>query len=461
MKAWKVLSVSALSVGLLAACGGNDEGDAGANNGGNDSADNGNATVNNDDANGNDNAGGGNEDISGEVTAWGWNVAAAAMEQAIEGFNELYPNVTVNVEDVGREDVYDRLTVGLAAGGSGLPDISLVETDRLDNYFAEFPQGFVNLDDYGFSEHEDKFADSKVEAIKGPDGSNLAAPWDIGPAGVFYYVPHFEEAGVDPDDIETWDDFIAAGEDILDATGAAMVPVDIANDDAIFRMMMNQLGVYYFDADGAIEIASDDAALAMSKIQEMHEKDLVANVDGWDGTVTATVNHTVATIPFGVWYAGTITDQAPDQSGDWGVFKLPAFEEGGNRDANLGGSDLTVLSSTEYPEAAYAFVEYFTTEVEPQIDGMTEYGLFPSLLATYDEPYFAENNEFFNDEPIWSLFADVVEGTLPANYTNDYARAFRYASDAQANALLSGEDAQVALQEAAERIANETGREIQ
>ncbi|AOM84238.1 ABC transporter substrate-binding protein [Salisediminibacterium beveridgei] len=456
MKAWKVLSVSALSVGMLAACGNNDGGNNDETAGGN--AENENAS---NEGAGNNATNEGGSDVSGEISVWGWNVAAAAMEQSLEEFNEMYPDVTVNIEDIGREDVYDRLTVGLAAGGSGLPDVTMLETDRLDNYFAEFPEGFVNLDDHGFADHEDKFAPSKVEAIKGPDGNNLAAPWDIGPAGVFYYVPHFEEAGVDPDDIETWDDFIAAGEEILDATGAAMVPVDIANDDALFRMMMNQLGVYYFDEAGDIEIASADAATAMSKIQEMHEKDLVANTDGWDGTVTATVNHTVATVPFGVWYAGTITDQAPDQSGDWGVFKLPAFEEGGNRDANLGGSDLSVLSNTEYPEAAYAFVEFFTTEVEPQIEGMVEYGLFPSLLATYDEPYFEENNEFFNDEPIWALFADVVEGTPSANYTNDYARAFRYASDAQANALLSGEDPQVALEEAAERIANETGRDMQ
>lgn len=451
MKIWKLTLASVASIGLLAACGGDEEGNDNGGNAGENEADG----AENNDAGNNGETG----EASGEITVWGWNVAAASMEAAVEGFQEQYPDVDIVVEDIGREDLYDRLTVGFAAGGSGLPDVTLIETDRLDNYFAEFPDAFENLSDHGFDEHEDKFPEAKAAAMKNADGDYLAAPWDIGPAGVFYNVPLFEEAGVNPDDIETWDDYVEAGTTILEETGAQMVPIDISNDDALFRMMMNQLGTYYFDEDGNIDIHSEEAVQAMSVIQELHAEELVANTDGWDGTVTATVNNTVATVPFGVWYAGTITDQAPEQEGEWDVFKLPAFEEGGNRDANLGGSDLSVLSHTEHPEAAYAFVEYFTTETEPQMEALSEYGLFPSLTDTYDDPFFEEEQEFFNDSPIWSLFSEVAEGSLPANYTSDYARAFRYASDAQANVLLSDTDAAEALEEAAGRIANETGRE--
>ncbi|WP_444684966.1 ABC transporter substrate-binding protein [Alkalicoccus luteus] len=443
MKIWKMTLTGALSIGLLAACGGGND-DADTNGGGNE---------------GNGNSEADASEVSGEITVWGWNVAAASMELAVEQFQEEYPDVDVVVEDIGTEDLYDRLTVGLASGGSGLPDVTMIETDRLDNYFAEFPDGFVNLSEYGFDEHEGEFPEAKAEAMKDADGNFLAAPWDIGPAGVFYHVPHFEEAGVDPDSIETWDDYIEAGEQIQEATGAQMAPVDISSDDALFRMMMNQLGTYYFDEDGNIDIDSDEAQQALSKIQEMREADLIANVDGWDGTVTATINHQVATVPFGVWYAGTIMDQAPEQEGEWDVFKLPAFEGDDNRDANLGGSDLSILSHTENPDAAYAFVEYFTTDVDAQMVALEEYGLFPSLTAAYDEPFFEEEDEFFNNSPIWSTFAEVAEGTLPANYTSDYARALRYSADAQAEALLSGGEVQDALDEAAGRIENETGRE--
>ncbi|QKS72416.1 extracellular solute-binding protein [Paenalkalicoccus suaedae] len=457
MKHWKMMLATALSVSVLAACGGNDGGDANTDtNTGTNAGNNANTDTGNNEGNGEAAA----SDISGDVTIWGWNVAAFSMELAVEGFQEQYPDVNVTVEDIGRLDLYDRLTVGLASGGSGLPDITLVETDRLDNYISEFPEGFMNLTERGFDEYESAFAPSKVNTMKNGDGDFVAAPWDIGPAGVFYYIPHFEAAGVEPESIETWDDFMEAGVAIEEATGSQMVPGDIAADDALFRMMLNQLGTYYFDDEGNINLTSDEAVMALTKIKEMHDAGLVANVSGWDGTVTATVNNQVATVPFGVWYSGTIMDQAPDQSGDWGVFPLPAFEEGGNRYANLGGSDLAVINSTDNPDAAYAFLEYFTTTVEPQIAALDEYGIFPSLLETYEDPFFSEEDEFFGSQAIWGTFAEIAEGTPAANYTSDYARAFRYASDAQASALLQGTDPAEALQAAADQLANETGREI-
>ncbi|RNA70529.1 sugar ABC transporter substrate-binding protein [Alteribacter keqinensis] len=426
-----------LLVGGLAACGGGD-----------------------DEADGADNGGGEDGDVSGEITVWGWNVAASSMELAIEGFNEEYPDVEVNVEDIGRIDLYDRLTVGLAAGGSGLPDVTLIETDRIDNYVSEFPDGFLNLSEYGFDEYESEFGESKIQSTQNSDGNFIAAPWDIGPAAVFYRVDLFEEAGVDADSIETWDDFIEAGTVIKDATGSHMVPIDISQDDALYRMMLNQQGAYYFDDEGNIDLTSEESVQAMEKIQELHENELVANVDGWDGTVTATVNGNVATVPFGVWYAGTIMDQAPELEGDWDVFELPAFEEGGNRAANLGGSDLSIISGTDNPDAAYAFVEYFTTNVEPQMAALEEYGIFPSLLSAYDKGYFDEESAFFNNSPVFRTFANMVEDIPGANYTSDYARAFRYASDAQASSLLQGQSPSETLQQAADQLANETGRDV-
>lgn len=425
-------------VGGLAACGGGDD-DAGTDNG---------------------NAGDGDGEVSGEITVWGWNVAASSMELAIEGFNEEYPDVEVNVQDIGRLDLYDRLTVGLAAGGSGLPDVTLIETDRIDNYVAEFPEGFLNLSEYGYDEYASEFGDAKIQATQNDDGDFIAAPWDVGPAAVFYRVDIFEEAGVDADSIETWDDFVEAGTTIKDATGSYMVPIDISADDALFRMMLNQQGAYYFDDEGNIDLTSDEAVQAMEKIQELHENELVANVDGWDGTVTSTVNGNVATVPFGVWYAGTIMDQAPELEGDWDVFELPAFEDGGNSAANLGGSDLSIISGTDNPDAAYAFVEYFTTTVEPQMAALDEYGMFPSLLSTYEEDYFDEESAFFNNSPVFRTFADMVEDIPGANYTSDYARAFRYASDAQASSLLQGQSPSETLRQAAEQLENETGRTI-
>ena len=99
---------------------------------------------------------------------------------------------------------------------------------------------------------------------------------------------------------------IEAGKKIKEATGAQLLPIDISNYDGVFQMMMQQQGLSYFDEDNKITLQSPEATRAMSVIKELYDADLVFNNSGWDGIVTATVNGTVATIPYGVWYTGTI-----------------------------------------------------------------------------------------------------------------------------------------------------------
>ncbi|SIS42295.1 ABC transporter substrate-binding protein [Salimicrobium flavidum] len=407
-----------------------------------------------------DSAGGESEngEPSGEITVWGWNVAAQSMEMAVEGFQEQYPDVEVTVEDIGRLDVYEKLTVGLASGGNGLPDVVLVESDRLANYQEQFPDALTNLSEMGYDDHADKFGEYKRSVTQDSEGDFFAAPWDIGPTGVFYRTDIFEEAGVNPDDIETWSDYVEAGKTIKDQTGTDMVPIDIAADDALYRIMLNQQGAYYFDEEGNIDVNSEESKKAFEVIEQLNNEDLVLNNDGWNGVVSATVNGEVATVPFGVWYSGTIMDQAPDQSGDWGVFKVPAFEEGGNRAANLGGSDLVIPSATDNKEGAYAFVEYFTTNVEPQMKALEELGMFPSLSATYEEDYFSRESEYFSGQQVWQLFAEQVADIPVANYTSDYSRAFDTMADAQSKILLNNAEIDQALQEAADKLESETDR---
>ncbi|SFG41755.1 carbohydrate ABC transporter substrate-binding protein, CUT1 family [Halobacillus alkaliphilus] len=433
---WKMFLVVGLVAGVLAACSGN------SGNGGDESS--------------GDEGG----EPSGEITVWGWNVAAESMELAVDGFKEQYPDVEVKVEDIGRLDVYEKLTVGLASGGNGLPDVVMVESDRLANYYDQFPDALTNLSELGYDDHKDKFGEYKQSVTQNADGEFFAAPWDVGPTGVFYRTDIFEEAGVNPEDIKTWDDYIEAGKTIKEKTGTQMVPIDIAKDDALYRMMLNQQGAYYYDEEGNIDVTSEESKKAFEVIQQLENEELVLNNDGWNGVVSATVNGEVATVPFGVWYSGTIKDQAPDQDGQWGVFQLPAFEEGGNRAANLGGSDLVIPSSTDNQGAAYAFVEYFTTEVDPQMKALKEKGIFPSLNSAYEEEFFSQESEYFSNQQIYKLFSEEVADIPVANYTADYARAFDTMSDTQASILLDGTKIEDALQNAAEKLKSETGREV-
>ncbi|MDR7238524.1 ABC transporter substrate-binding protein [Neobacillus drentensis] len=392
---------------------------------------------------------------SGTITVWGWDVAAATMKASVEKFQKQYPDVKVKVEDFNSSDLYDKLTVGLAARGSGLPDVILMEDERIPGYVHQFPEGFLNLNKLGFDKYNDSFNPAKVAAVQNKDGEFIAAPWDIGPAGVFYRVDFFEKAKVDPTSIKTWDDYIAAGKKIKEATGAQLLPIDIANYDGVFQMMMQQQGVSYFDKDGKINLQSEEAKRAMATIKKFHEEDLILNNNGWDGIVTATVNGSVATIPYGVWYAGTIMDQAPDLKGKWDVFYLPSFTDEASRFANVGGSSLLIPSTSKNQSAAYAFTEFFTTDQESQLLGFEKYGLFPSLKETYSAPQFTANSEYFNNSPVFKRFADIV-GQVPKIYLNEnFAKASTITVNAQAAILLENKSVDKALTDAQKQLENE------
>ncbi|QPC45540.1 ABC transporter substrate-binding protein [Mangrovibacillus cuniculi] len=392
------------------------------------------------------------------LTAWAWNVNVGALNDAVKMYEEENPNVDLKVEDIGRLDVYDKLSTGLAAGGVGLPDIVLVEDDRIQGYVEAFPKGFLNLSEKGFTEHEDKFPDFKKE-LASFDGNFYAMPFDAGPGGMFYRRSLFEQAGVNAEDIKTWDDFLEAGKKIKDATGSYAMPLDKFKDDPTFRMMLNQLGVYYFDENGNIDLTSPKAVEAMEKLKAFADADLIKDVDGWNGVVSSTVDGSVATIPFGAWYYGTIIDQAKESSGDWGVFLLPGFEEDGNRASNLGGSSWMIPSAGKNTEEAYDFMEFFSTDPEVQNMAMSDYGLFPSLNTAYESELFTSGDEFFGGQKIWELFASEMENIPTAYYTQDYSLGLDESIKAQAD-VFNGKDVKQALEEAAKRLSDRSGREV-
>jgi len=193
----------------------------------------------------------------------------------------------------------------------------------------------------------------------------------------------------------------------------------------------------------------------MGMIKKFYDAGIVLNNKGWNGIVTATVNGDVATVPYGAWYTGTIMDQAPDLAGKWDMFYLPEFKEGSSRYANVGGSSIAISSYSDNKASAYAFVEYFTTDEDVQLLGFEKYGLFPSLKTTFDSPIFTENNEYFNNTPIFKRLADSVDEIPSIKYTEYNAKAAQTMANVQATILLDNKPIEEALEKGKKQLENE------
>lgn len=335
-----------------------------------------------------------------------------------------------------------------------MPDVVLVEDERIPGYINQFPDGFANLTELGYEEYRDLFGEAKLQNVT-HDGNLIAAPWDIGPTGIFYRVDLFEEAGVNADDIITWDDYLDAGIKINEELGIKMLPIDISNYAGVFHQMLQQQGTSYFNTEGDIDLTSEEAVRAMEMVKKLYDNDLVLNNSGWDGIVTATINGDVATVPYGAWYTGTIMDQAPEQSGQWDMFFLPEFKEGSTRYGNEGGASIMISGYSDNIDSAYKFTEFFTTNDDVQLQGFEKYGLFPSLQSAYDSEIMTDESEYFNNKPIFENFSNIVDEIPEINTTEYNAQAAKIMADTQARVLLENSDIKESLEEAKRKLETE------
>src|ERR1051325_1823165 len=112
------------------------------------------------------------------LTIWSWNVAASALKSTLEGFNKQYPDVKVDVQDLGNQQVFDKMLAACAARGDGLHDIVTVENFDAEIFCHRFPDCFTNLKDLGYNaDIQAKFPDFKRTELEVGDVA-YAMPWD-------------------------------------------------------------------------------------------------------------------------------------------------------------------------------------------------------------------------------------------------------------------------------------------
>ena len=397
-------------------------------------------------------------DIKAELRIWSWDVAAKGLIDTIPSFNEKYPNVKVVVEELGTSDTYQKLMIGLNSN-TGLPDIMTIETDAFIKYPPNFPGGFYDLSKVAGHMKAD-FDPSKWPAGE-YEGKLYALPWDSAPAGVFYRRDFFGNAGVNADDLTTWDAFISAGKKVQAANpGVKMIPVNYAQGTYIHNMLRGQLGASSFNAEGEITLADKDNVRAMELQKRMYNKELTYNADSWSTLVIATKNNEVATVPYGGWWGGTLKDQMPEHHGKWGFMPFPAHEEGGNRAAYSGGASMAIPAQSKNGELAWEFVKNAIATTENQVMMYKKYDLFPSYLPAFEDPYFDEGDAYFAGQNMARVLADLVPHINPSFTNEDGGEASDYLLTAQSEILLRDAPVKESLKKAAESLQAATGRAI-
>ena len=158
-------------------------------------------------------AGGTSESISGSISLMGiWvGTEQQSIQAVLDGFKEKYPNVDVKYNAAGDNIV---TVLATAVQGGNPPDLATIAQPGTIAEYAK--SGDLQPIDFAKDTISENFDDSIVElgTVDGQlysllfKGANKSTVW--------YNVPVFNDAGVDPP--ETWDDFLANAE-TLKASG--------------------------------------------------------------------------------------------------------------------------------------------------------------------------------------------------------------------------------------------------
>ncbi|MFB7453417.1 ABC transporter substrate-binding protein [Streptomyces sp. NPDC056194] len=400
---------------------------------------------------------------SGPITVWSWTTAAEALRGVVPSFERDNPGIKVDVQDLGNPAIWDKITVGLAAGGKGLGDVLHIGVDYLPGYMEKFPQGLADLSRLGADKHKDAFVEGLWPTVIGKDRAVHALPWEVNPLGLFYRSDYFEKADVDPASITSWDDLIAAGPKIRAATGAQLIGLDkpgTTQDMDFFQNLMQLQGAFYFDHEGKVTLASPEAIQALTVIKRINDAGLMADTAGTGTGKRLLSQGKLATAPYPAWAIEYLATKFPAQSGKWRVMQPPAAVPGGKRSVIVNSTYLTVSATSPRRKAAWRFIEYALTKPAEINRMFASGGVFPALKAAYEDAKFSAPNPFYGGQKVLRSFVDsLASGSDATNFTGDYSRALKLASDAQSQVLVKGADPAEALKAAAKQLAQQTGRQ--
>lgn len=195
------------------------------------------------------------EEVTLTMTWWGADARTTATNEAIELFEEEYPNITVEPQFSDWTGYWDRLATSTAGGD--MPDV--MQFDAL--YLASYADRGTLLDLGTVTNTLDLSVTPESVLQTGQvDGKQYAMPVGGSPNAVVVNKTVFDEYGVALPDFEnwTWDDFTSIAQEISDKSGGEVWGVAPFGADTFgLSMWARQHGENLYDAEGNVGVKAE------------------------------------------------------------------------------------------------------------------------------------------------------------------------------------------------------------
>jgi arabinosaccharide transport system substrate-binding protein len=330
-------------------------------------------------------------------------------------------NILLKTSTAEYADMHDRLLIGLQSG-SGAPDLADIEIAR----FSPFLRGDIPL--HPLTDVLDPYRGELVEERLAPyrlDGQEYGIDYHLGTFVMYYNQEILDEAGVDVDEIVSWDDYIEAGKQVVENTDAMMTTVETTDRFSILGPMLQNGGGTY-DENNQLILNSPENVEALQMISDMVHEHGIAEVP--PGGFHHDVNYyeafnsgEYASVWMPQWYMIRFTEFMPDTEGKLLVRPLPEFEPGGYISTMGGGTGTAITKQIDESklDAAKQFLEFAKLTYEAQLALWTELGFDPFRDDVYDDAELTEPDPWFGDEPVMTTLSGTFDRLAP-EYTGPY-----------------------------------------
>lgn len=375
-------------------------------------------------------------------------------------WNEQYPDKPINLTvTTGESHSMQSKMLVAAQSGKGAPDIADIEV----GYYASFVKdGYLLPINDVVEPYEDDVVMSRIEMYGDSEGNYYGIDFHLGASVTYYNMDIMNEAEIDPATIVTWDDYIKAGEIVLEKTGVPMTAVE-TSDLFLPQLMMLEKGVQYVDEEGNPNIATEEHAEVIDYIREMIDSGICEIAPGggyhseeWYGHLNS---GGVASISMPLWYMGRFTDYCSDLEGKISIYEIPVWNEGDTREVLQGGTGTSVFKTTEHEDLAKEFLAFAKLSEEGNTYEWNVLGFDPIRTALWDDPEITENTDnkflsYFTTNPFDILKKNGTDITAPniqggysavcsSLYSTTYSRAFESEIDTDAMSLLEEEQSAI------------------
>lgn len=346
---------------------------------------------------GNDNNTSGSDTDGSETTTLNIWSSGDELERFVEGFNELYPNIKVNITVVPNDDFLAKIGPTLSSGKDA-PDLFTGESDYVKYLLETDYWDDLSQAPYNFDNAKVGLWDFVVEAGTDTNGKIKALSWQVSPGGIIYR-SDMAEAYLGVSTPEEFSALISSNEKLLKVAEQLKT-----SDIKMFASWQDLLNMFFSNRTSPWVV--DDKLVIDESIEEfmdmaktIYENGYDLNVAPWAPEWTAAVeSEDVFSYVLPTWgYQFVVKPGADTTSGNWALAETPSSYI-------KGGTWLGIYKDSDNKEDAWKFLEYVTCNAEAQEDYAREYGEYMSLKSVDEKLAGEEGDEVLGGQNLYEFY---------------------------------------------------------